>query len=186
MGDESIEYWFGDGEGHVSRWTSPAVQGTVLLDFDGDGRIDDAMVDLDGDGRADVAALDLDDDGAREAAFRDDGSGRWAESTTPPGPGPVSGQTPSAGADGPPDRAPDGTSGAAGIPARAAPSACPIPGVTGVRVPEDPVAVTPVPAEPGQPARQAVADTDADGAPDVLLFDADGDGTADGTTDLQQ
>ena len=46
--------------------------------------------------------------------------------------------------------------------------------------------VTPVPAEPGQPARQAVADTDADGAPDVLVFDTDGDGTADGATDLQQ
>ncbi|MCA0154594.1 hypothetical protein LB823_00120 [Tsukamurella sp. M9C] len=181
MGDELIEYWFGDGDRGVTRWTSPAVQGSVLLDFDGDGRIDDAMVDLDRDGRADVAALDLDDDGTREAAFRDDGSGRWAQPTTAPGSGPGPGSTgPGGGA--------DGTPGAAGTPARAAPSACPIPGVTGAQAPgpEKPVRVVPVPAEPGQPARQAVADTDADGAPDVLLFDTDGDGTADGATDLQQ
>lgn len=184
MGDELIEYWFGDGDGGVTRWTSPAVQGSVLLDFDGDGRIDDAMVDLDRDGRADVAVLDLDDDGTREAAFRDDGSGRWAEPTTAPGA--RSGSGPGPGSPGPGGSA-DGTPGAAGTPARAAPSACPIPGVTGARAPEeDPVAVTAVPAEPGQPARQAVADTDADGAPDVLLFDTDGDGTADGATDLQQ
>ncbi|MBS4101805.1 hypothetical protein KFZ73_11205, partial [Tsukamurella paurometabola] len=148
MGDELIEYWFGDGAGHVTRWSSPGVQGTVLLDFDGDGRIDDAMVDLDGDGRADVATLDLDDDGTREAVFRDDGSGRWAEPTA----------VPDAGADRQPDRAPDGTPGTAATPARAAPSTCPIPGVTGGRTPEPdrPVQVSPVPAEPGQPARQAV------------------------------
>ncbi|TWS18011.1 hypothetical protein FK529_17555 [Tsukamurella asaccharolytica] len=170
MGDELLEYWFGDGAGHVTRWTSPAVHGAVLLDFDGDGRLDDAMLDLDGDGRADVAALDLDDDGAREAAFRDDGSGRWAQPTTAPAAG--SGST---------------EPGSAGTPARAAPSACPIPGVTGARgpEPEKSVQVTPVPVEPGQPARQAVADADADGAPDVLVFDSDGDGAADGATNLR-
>ncbi|MCS3779268.1 hypothetical protein [Tsukamurella ocularis] len=185
MGDELIEYWFGDGEGHLTRWTSPGALGSVLLDFDGDGRIDDAMVDLDGDGRADVAALDLDDDGTREATFRDDGSGRWAESTQAPGAGPVGRGV---GADARPDHVHNGLPGAAGTPARAAPSACPIPGVTGVQAPgpDKPVRVVPVSAEPGQPARQAVADTDADGAPDVLLFDTDGDGTADGATDLQQ
>lgn len=173
MGDELIEYWFGDGA-TVTRWTSPAEQGAVLLDFDGDGRVDDAMVDLDGDGRADVAALDLDDDGTRETAFRDDGSGRWAQSTDPPasGPTPVPGR-------------PGGAGATVGGLERAASSTCPIPGVARAPEPVDTLAaVSAVPAEPGQPARQAVVDTDADGAPDVLLFDTDGDGTADGAVPL--
>lgn len=171
MGDELIEYWFGDGT-TVTRWTSPAEQGVVLLDFDGDGRLDDAMIDLDGDGRADVAALDLDDDGTRETAFRDDGSGRWAQPTAAPGI--TSGTPPEPGRSGP-------VRGAE----RAASSTCPIPGVARVPGPVDaPAAVTAVPAEPGQAARQAVVDTDGDGTPDVLLFDTDGDGTADGAVPL--
>lgn len=170
MGD-LIEYWFGDGE-TVTRWTSPAEQGAVLLDFDGDGRVDDAMVDLDGDGRTDVAALDLDDDGVRETAFRDDGSGRWSVPTAAPEPDRASGAG-QAHAQGP----------AAGTAERAAPSTCPIPGVA--QVPDTRATVTAVPPEPGQAARQAVGDTDGDGTPDVLLFDTDGDGTADGATDLQ-
>lgn len=178
MGDEQIEYWFGDG-GTVTRWTSPGEHGAVLLDFDGDGRIDDAMIDLDGDGRADLAALDLDDDGTRETAYRDDGSGRWAERAPVPGAG-------SGAAPGPPgDGSASGPAGSSGGPPGAAPvgkapSTCPIPGVARVPETDRPVTVTAVPAEPGQPARQAVADTDGDGAPDVLLFDTDGDGTADG------
>ncbi len=184
MGDEQIDYWFGDGDGNVTRWSSPAQNGAVLLDFDGDGRIDDAMLDLDGDGTADVAALDLDDDGVRETRFSDDGSGRWAQ----PVPAPDPGQDASADSATPP---------AATRPDTRPP--CPIPGVARIEEPEpvDPAAarpgdpggdpavtVVPVPGEPGQPARQALADTDADGAPDVLLFDADGDGTADGAVDL--
>lgn len=91
MGDdaETIEYWFGDGAGDVSRWTSPSSHGTLLLDFDGDGRVDDAMIDLDGDRRADVAALDLDDDGTAETRHRDDGSGLWAVADVAPSNCPV-------------------------------------------------------------------------------------------------
>ncbi|GAA1074248.1 hypothetical protein [Tsukamurella spumae] len=176
MGDVSIEYWFGDGDGHVTRWTSPGVHGAVLLDFDGDGRVDDAMLDLDGDGRADVAALDLDDDGVRETRYRDDGSGTWSQPAPAEAPA-----TPAAAAPPSSSRAGD-TVG----PTPRTPSTCPIPGVGRVGEQEATAPVTPVPAEPGQPPRQAVVDTDADGAPDVLLFDTDGDGTVDGATDLRQ
>ncbi|KXO97700.1 hypothetical protein [Tsukamurella pseudospumae] len=171
MGDFSIEYWFGDGDGNATRWTSPGTQGAVRLDFDGDGRVDDAMIDLDGDGRADVAALDLDDDGVRETRYRDDGSGTWSQ------PAPAEAPTTSAAP------APPAGTGTIGTAPRA-PSTCPIPGVGRVGEQETNPPVTPVPAEAGQPPRQAVVDTDNDGAPDVLLFDTDGDGTVDGATPL--
>ncbi|CAM3936433.1 hypothetical protein TSST111916_14425 [Tsukamurella strandjordii] len=165
MGDDgSIEYWFGVGDGQVSTWRSPAVDGAVLLDFDGDGRLDDAVLDLDADGRADAAALDLDDDGTGESRFRDDGSGLWAQRETP---------APSR------CRAP-------GVPAPAAPGPAPAPATPAPAAPGEPAPpVTPVPAEPGQAPRQAVVDSDGDGTPDVLLFDADGDGAADGAVDVR-
>ncbi|WP_019201531.1 hypothetical protein [Tsukamurella sp. 1534] len=158
MGDELLEYWFGDGAGPVSTWRSPAVHGAVVLDFDGDGRVDDAMIDLDSDGRADVSALDLDDDGTAEARFRDAGDGLWALADAKPA-----------------ERG-------------GAPSSCPVPGTGAASpgkaepTPPEPPGprVTAIPAEPGRPPRQAVVDGDGDGTPDVLLFDTDGDGTADG------
>lgn len=81
-----ITYHFGTGRGPVHRHRSPAdlalggpAPDAVALDFDGDGRVDDALWDADGDGRADRALLDLDDDGRPEAAFVDpSGRGTWA------------------------------------------------------------------------------------------------------------
>jgi hypothetical protein len=80
---DGIEYWFGNGDGAVTTWRSPAFGHLVPLDFDGDGRVDDLILDLDGDGRADVVALDLDDDGVTERWFADDGTGTWSRSVTP-------------------------------------------------------------------------------------------------------
>ncbi|ADG80789.1 Pullulanase OS=Tsukamurella paurometabola (strain ATCC 8368 / DSM / CCUG 35730 / CIP 100753/ JCM 10117 / KCTC 9821 / NBRC 16120 / NCIMB 702349 / NCTC 13040)OX=521096 GN=Tpau_4221 PE=4 SV=1 [Tsukamurella paurometabola] len=163
MGDDgAIEYWFGLGDGQVSTWRSPALDGAVLLDFDGDARADDTLLDLDADGRADIAALDLDDDGTAESRFRDDGSGLWAQREA---------SAPSRCA------APEAATPAAPAPA---------PPQTPAHDPDGPVQpVTPVPAEPGQAPRQAVVDEDGDGTPDVLLFDTDGDGTADGAVDVR-
>lgn len=83
-----IEYFFGPGDGSMTRWSSPAdlilgetpgggTENAVALDFDGDGRRDDAMWDTDADGVADVAALDVDDDAGPEAFYRDSGAGLW-------------------------------------------------------------------------------------------------------------
>lgn len=82
-----MDYYFGLGDGPLTWWAgepSLALGDTGLLDavpldFDGDGRWDDAMWDSDGDGVADRAVLDLDDDGVREAVFTDPGRlGTWA------------------------------------------------------------------------------------------------------------
>ena len=81
-----ISYHFGTGRGPVHRHRSAAdlalagpAPDAVALDFDGDGRVDDALWDSDGDGAADRALLDLDDDGRPEAAFVDPtGRGTWA------------------------------------------------------------------------------------------------------------
>ncbi|MFC5065916.1 hypothetical protein [Actinomycetospora atypica] len=81
-----ITYHFGTGRGPVHRHRSPAdlalggpAPDAVALDFDGDGRVDDALWDSDGDGAADRALLDLDDDDRPEAAFVDPaGRGTWA------------------------------------------------------------------------------------------------------------
>jgi hypothetical protein len=88
--EPTIEYVFGSGNGHTNTYISVAdltlgtgLPDAVRLDFDGDGLIDDALWDRDGDGRAECSGLDLDDDGRPEAWFTDDGSGVWADPTTP-------------------------------------------------------------------------------------------------------
>ncbi|MYR07659.1 hypothetical protein GTV32_15690 [Gordonia sp. SID5947] len=90
--DPTIDYLFGTGDGHTTSWTSVAdadldgdgTADAVWLDFDGDGRRDDAMWDTDGDGTADVVALDRDDDGRPDEHYRDSGVGVWGERTTDP------------------------------------------------------------------------------------------------------
>lgn len=86
-----IEYVFGTGDGIVHHWTGQAelalaetgVADALWLDFDGDGRADDALWDSDGDGVADVAALDLDDDGVLDHFFTDPrGDGTWSHQVT--------------------------------------------------------------------------------------------------------
>jgi hypothetical protein len=89
---DPIEYVFGTGDGVTTAWVSPpdidlSGDGTfdaVALDFDGDGRRDDAMWDSDADGIADVVALDRDDDGRGDEFYRDDGSGVWGEKAPRP------------------------------------------------------------------------------------------------------
>lgn len=82
-----MDYCLGDGDGSASMWSAAeltvdtdedGVFDAIGLDFDGDGRIDDAFTDLDGDGTADHLMLDFDDDDRAEASFTDDGSGTWA------------------------------------------------------------------------------------------------------------
>lgn len=82
--DPVIEYLFGPGDGSTTRWSTPADvtlgdagPDAVRLDFDGDGRRDDAMWDTDADGIADAAALDTDDDDVPDAFYRDSGAGLW-------------------------------------------------------------------------------------------------------------
>ncbi|MFE0750291.1 hypothetical protein [Gordonia sp. NPDC058843] len=85
--DPAIEYYFGTGDGPTTRWSGTAdltlgdphsgSLDAIRLDFDGDGRRDDAMWDTDADGVADVAALDTDDDGEPDAFYRDSGAGLW-------------------------------------------------------------------------------------------------------------
>lgn len=85
--DPAIEYFFGTGDGPTTRWSGTAdlalgdprsdVLDAIGLDFDGDGRRDDAMWDTDADGVADAAALDTDDDGEPDAFYRDSGAGLW-------------------------------------------------------------------------------------------------------------
>jgi hypothetical protein len=73
--DGTAAMWHGrpdldlDGDGRLDA---------IGLDFDGDGMQDDALADFDGDGIADHAVLDLDNDGTPESSFTDDGSGTWA------------------------------------------------------------------------------------------------------------
>lgn len=87
MGSPAISYVFGTGQGPVHRHVSPAdadlpggvgAPDAVTLDFDGDGRVDDALWDSDGDGAADRSLLDLDDDGRPDHAYTDPaGRGLW-------------------------------------------------------------------------------------------------------------
>ncbi|PVZ10913.1 hypothetical protein C8D89_104126 [Actinomycetospora cinnamomea] len=84
----AISYVFGTGRGPVHRHVTPAdadlpggasaAPDAVVLDFDGDGRVDDALWDSDGDGVADRSVLDLDDDGRGDHAYTDpSGRGVW-------------------------------------------------------------------------------------------------------------
>ncbi|MGY4098139.1 hypothetical protein ACW2Q0_01025 [Nocardia sp. R16R-3T] len=86
-----IEYVFGTGDGTVHVWTSPTdrdvsgsgVGDAVVLDFDGDGLVDDVLWDSHGTGIADVVGLDLDDDGVLDHFFTDPtGSGTWDHQIT--------------------------------------------------------------------------------------------------------
>lgn len=90
--EPTIEYVFGLGDGLITSWTSApdltlgtAGPDAVRIDFDGDGRFDDAMWDRDGDGSADCSVLDLDDDGRPDMWFTDNGSGVWASELEPGG-----------------------------------------------------------------------------------------------------
>jgi hypothetical protein len=86
VGSPAISYVFGTGQDPVHHHVSPAdvalgpagLRDAVALDFDGDGRVDDALWDADGDGAADRSVLDLDDDGRPDHAYADpSGRGLW-------------------------------------------------------------------------------------------------------------
>ena len=164
-----ISYVFGTGRGPVHRHVSPAdtdlpggaAEGAdaVALDFDGDGRVDDALWDADGDGVAERSVLDLDDDGRADHAYADPaGRGVWdARAPLDAGPGPttvgvaltwtdVRGR--SAGGDAALDTDADGV-------------------LDGVAVDAD--------HEPGD---EVVSDLDGDGRAEQMLVDADHDGRA--------
>lgn len=138
---DSIAYVFGTSAGAVTEWLSaPDLDlgghgpDAVLLDFDGDGRVDDALWDTDRDGRADVALLDRDDDGLFGTRLRDSGDGRWNIAAEHPVrepwaaavPAPVPDERPAAPTDPPPDPTPtDPPPGSADPPAP--PSVPPVP-----------------------------------------------------------
>jgi len=81
---DGAQHWFTDdgtgtwsiaatqrGAGAGLRWQSldgVEQSGGPLVDFDGDGAVDDRLVDTDGDGRWDVKLLDGDGDGAADSA----------------------------------------------------------------------------------------------------------------------
>lgn len=97
MGSAAISYVFGNGQGPVHHHVSPAdldlgpagVRDAIALDFDGDGRVDDALWDADGDGTADRSVLDFDDDGRPDHAYADPSArGLW-DTRVPFGPDPV-------------------------------------------------------------------------------------------------
>ncbi len=75
----ALEYSFGTGTGTASVWSSTADldlgeragPDAVALDFDGDGRVDDAMWDSNHDGVADMSALDTDNDGSIDDFYTD-------------------------------------------------------------------------------------------------------------------
>jgi hypothetical protein len=151
-----ITYRFGTGRGPVHHHRSPpdltltgAVPDAVALDFDGDGRVDDALWDTDGDGTADRAVLDLDDDGRPERVFADpSGRGVW-------------------------DAAVTGTVAFADVRGRVGTAAVTVdtdgdgrPDGGWAEVDHDPA------------TRELVCDLDGDGRADQLLVDHDGDGRA--------
>ena len=157
-----MRYHFGTGHGPVHRHTSSAdldlpggaVEGpdAVRLDFDGDGRVDDALWDSDGDGAADRAVLDLDDDGRPERFFADpSGRGVWDAPVTPVGP----------------------TLRFDDVRGREATVRVVI-DTDGDGVPDGAV----VDADHDPATRDTVCDLDGDGLADQLLVDADADGRA--------
>ncbi|HOB49053.1 MAG TPA: pullulanase [Mycobacterium sp.] len=181
-----MDYCLDAGDGTASIWTSdPDVDldgdgalDAVRLDLDGDGLFDDALGDLDADGEADHAALGL--DAADRTLYTDDGTGAWAVAGgLPPRPlrwfdldGVEHSGDLAADVDRADDRDVDGDGRGEvlfdvdrdGLADRA------------LRAGEDgSVAGYPV---------QGYVDTDGDGRWDLLLRDADGDGAADGATDL--
>ena len=164
---EGIAYVFGTGHGPVHRHVSPADASVarrhdaVALDFDGDGRVDDALWDVDGDGIADRSLLDLDDDGRPEHAYADpSGRGVW---------------------DAPADL-PAGTVGTAG--AAGALRWTDVRGRSATVVPDrdtdgdgvDDAAVVDADHSGGAGGAELVCDLDGDGHGEQLLVDADGDG----------
>ncbi|MDF0529425.1 hypothetical protein P0W64_09815 [Tsukamurella sp. 8F] len=181
MGSELLEYWFGSGDGAVHTWRSAADGGHVRLDFDGDGRVDDAMIDVDGDGRADLSALDLDDDGVLDAFFADDGTGVWGLSREGPHPG----RAPTAPGSTPPG--PVASPGGSGEAARTRATVDADGDGYANDVEAGPIVWSGVSTNPDESgARQVYADIDGDGQPDVVVFDADGDGVADGAVALHR
>ncbi|MBD0862818.1 hypothetical protein IA539_16635 [Gordonia sp. zg691] len=172
--DPVIEYCFGPGDGSTTRWSSPAdlaiggdAPDAVGLDFDGDGRRDDAMWDTDADGVADVAALDTDDDGASDAFYRDSGAGLWDR--------PVSREEIGGGSGARPDESESAER-------RGPPSAR----VLRLDLDDDgDVDAEIVGAEKGGRivGERLYVDSDGDGEPDVVLVDLDGDGIADAVYD---
>jgi hypothetical protein len=162
----SLAYVFGTGDGPVHRHVSRADldlgpagdPDAVALDFDGDGRVDDALWDSDGDGVADRSVLDLDDDGRPDHAYTDpSGRGLWDARTsldTVPSTGPAAGAAlswtdvrgRSAQASAGLDTDGDGV-------------------LDGVAVDAD-----------HEPGSEVVCDLDGDGRAEQLLVDADGDG----------
>ncbi len=79
-----VDYCLDAGDGTASIWSGrPAVDvdadgvlDGVRVDLDGDGLVDDALADLDGDGLAEHAAFDIEGDAAT-ALHTDDGTGTW-------------------------------------------------------------------------------------------------------------
>ncbi|MEO9329581.1 hypothetical protein [Gordonia aurantiaca] len=182
--DPVIEYLFGPGDGSTTRWSDPADAtlgadspgpDAVRLDFDGDGRHDDAMWDTDADGVADTAALDLDDDDLPDAFYRDSGAGLWDRPVDP-------GELRGGRVDAPP-AAPDAPSGAE----QPDPSAGD-PATRVLRLDLDADGTTDAELVGTERAGRLVGerlyvDSDSDGTTDAVLVDLDGDGTADAVYD---
>lgn len=180
--DPVIEYLFGPGDGSTTRWTDPADTtvgvdapgpDAIRLDFDGDGRRDDAMWDSDGDGIADTVALDLDDDDRFDAFYRDSGAGLWDR--------PVDvGEVRGGGADTPsatPRESPEHR-----------PQPSERPGDRVLRLDLDADGTTDAELVGTEKAgrlagERLYVDSDGDGTTDVVLVDRDGDGTADAAYD---
>ncbi|EHI11350.1 hypothetical protein [Mycolicibacterium thermoresistibile] len=90
--DDGTGSWALGVAGAPMRWLGPdGVEhtGGPLVDFDGDGEIDDRLLDLDGDGSADMvlgrewAYVDTDGDGRWDVKLADtDGDGRADAATT--------------------------------------------------------------------------------------------------------
>ena len=169
-----MDYCLNAGAGMASIWTGhpdidldgDGVFDGVRADLDGDGLFDDALADGDGDGLGDYAVLDADDDGAPEDRFTDDGSGTWAVSS-----GAARGPLRWLGLDG------IEHTGAGDVDGD---------GVADQFVDTDRDGIADRVLHTGADGsfRTGYVDTDRDGHWDVTLTDADGDGFADGASQL--